>query len=160
MWQNGWPARTNLTKARNFQQKSSISHCLISFKKFSHWEAFVQRCSQKKVFWKYAANLQENTWSAISMKLLWNFTCFATWRITLLLGFSSANLLRTFRTLFSKSTYRWLLLYSEPGINLKKEKTSKREAIEGLIQNFLCDPNCGFFSLFLFFVEFSVICGN
>ena len=24
-------------------------------------EAATQRCSQKKVFWKYAANLQENT---------------------------------------------------------------------------------------------------
>ena len=117
-------------------------------------EVAAQRCSQKKVFWKYAANLQENTWSAISMKLLWNFTCFATWQITLLLGFSSANLLRTFRTLFSKSTSRWLLLYSEPGINLKKEKTSKREAIGGLIQNFLCDPNCGFFSFLLSFLWF------
>ena len=28
---------------------------------FSHSEAAVQRCYQKKLFWKYAANLHENT---------------------------------------------------------------------------------------------------
>ena len=28
---------------------------------FMYVEAAIQRCSYKKVFWKYAANLQENT---------------------------------------------------------------------------------------------------
>ena len=44
------------------RSKSSKSN-LVKFEKLlvDYSEAAVQRCSSEKVFWKYAANLQENT---------------------------------------------------------------------------------------------------
>ena len=67
-------------------------------------EAAVQRFSQEKVFWKYAANLQENTddlcWSVIN-----NFI-----EITLRHACSPVNLLHIFRTPFLKKTSGRLLL--------------------------------------------------
>ena len=38
----------------------------------SHTEAAVQKCSWEKVFWKYAANLQENTHA--KLRFYWNHT--------------------------------------------------------------------------------------
>ena len=51
---------------------------LMSFKTT---EVAVQRCSQEKVFWKYAANLQENTHAEVWFPTLeWMFSCkFATY---------------------------------------------------------------------------------
>ena len=45
-------------------------------------EAAIQRCSIEKMFWKYAANLQENThpkcnFNKIALQLYWNRTL--TW---------------------------------------------------------------------------------
>ena len=37
-------------------------------------EATLQRCSWEKVFWKYAANLQENTHAEVAKQLYWNHT--------------------------------------------------------------------------------------
>ena len=59
-------------------------------------EAALHRCSWEKVFWKYAASLQE---------LLCNFI-----EITLRHGRSPVKLRHTFRTIFPKSTLGWLLL--------------------------------------------------
>ena len=42
----------------NFGKTFSYMRC---YSRFSQSEAAVQRYSEKKVFWKYAANLQENT---------------------------------------------------------------------------------------------------
>ena len=58
-------------------------------------EAALQRCSYKKVFWKYAANVQ----------LLCNFI-----EITLRHGCSPIKLLHFFRTSFPKNISRGLLL--------------------------------------------------
>ena len=58
--------------------------------------------------WKHAANLQENThaeWSAISIKLLYNFI-----EIALQNGCSPVNLLHIFRTPFVKNSPGRLLL--------------------------------------------------
>ena len=71
-------------------------------------EAAVQRCSQEKAFWKYVANLLENTCAcrnAISIKLLCNFV-----EITLRHGCSPVNLLHIFRTTFLRNTSGQLLL--------------------------------------------------
>ena len=48
-------------------------------KKLGHSEAAVQRCSQKKMFWKNAANLQESTHDEVQFQwifkqLYWNHT--------------------------------------------------------------------------------------
>ena len=36
--------------------------------------AALHKCTFEKVFWKYAANLQENTHAYVSKKLYWNHT--------------------------------------------------------------------------------------
>ena len=36
--------------------------------------AAIQRCSYKKVFWKYVTNFQENTHAECDFKLYWNHT--------------------------------------------------------------------------------------
>ena len=61
-------------------------------------EAAIQRFSKEKLFWKYAANLQENTHAegAISIKLQSYFI-----EITLQHWRSPVNLLRIFRAPFS-----------------------------------------------------------
>ena len=66
-------------------------------------EAFIQRCSYKKVFWNYAANLQENTHAEV-----WFQSSFI--KITLWHGFTHVNLLHIFRTPFPKNNFGWLLL--------------------------------------------------
>ena len=38
------------------------------------WEAATQRCSYKKVFWKYAANLQEDTHAEVRFQYSCNFS--------------------------------------------------------------------------------------
>ena len=69
-------------------------------------EAAIRRCSLKKVFGKYAANLQENIHAeVILIKLHSNFIEIALWH-----GCSRVNLLHIFRTLFPKNTCGWLLL--------------------------------------------------
>ena len=60
-------------------------------------EAATHKCSQEKVFWKYAANLQ-----------LCNFI-----EIALRHGCSTVSLLHIFRTPFPRNTYGWLLLKHE-----------------------------------------------
>ena len=70
-------------------------------------EAAIQRCSHKTVFWKYAANLQDNTHAEVrfQIKLLCNFI-----EIALRHGCSLVNLLHIFRTPFPQNTSRRLLL--------------------------------------------------
>ena len=71
-------------------------------------QAALLRCSQEKVFRKYAGNLQENNHveaSVILMKLLSNFI-----EVTLWHGFSPVNLLHIFRTPCYKYTSGRLLL--------------------------------------------------
>ena len=64
----------------------------VNWKTFKTLEAAHQKCSYKNLFWKYDANLQENTHDevgfqdVISKKLLWNFI-----EITLRHGFFSVN---------------------------------------------------------------------
>ena len=64
----------------------------VNWKTFTTLEAAHQKCSYKNLFWKYDANLQENTHDevgfqdVISKKLLWNFI-----EITLRHGFFSVN---------------------------------------------------------------------
>ena len=83
------------------------SKCFYLKKCLLYTEAALQRCSCKKVFWKYAAKLQEHPcWSVISMKLKSNFI-----EITLRHGCSPVNLLHIFRTSFPKNTPGGLLLY-------------------------------------------------
>ena len=67
-------------------------------------EAALHRCSYKKLFWKYAANLQENNGVvfnkvAIFIEITLPHVCFPL------------NLLYIFRTPFYKNTYEGLLLY-------------------------------------------------
>ena len=79
-------------------------------------EAAIQRCSHKTVFWKYAANLQDNTHAEVrfQIKLLCNFI-----EIALRHGFSPVNLLPIFRTPFLKNTSGQLLLrLILPGIHV------------------------------------------
>ena len=73
------------------------------------------RNSPPEVFWKYAANLQENTQcgSVISIKLQNNFI-----EITLRYECSPVNLLNIFRTPFPRKTYgglplRFVGIYAE-----------------------------------------------
>ena len=70
-------------------------------------EAALHRCSYKKVFWKYPANLQvkKPCRSVISVTLQNNFT-----EIKLRYGCSPVNLLHIFRAPFPKNTYGGLLL--------------------------------------------------
>ena len=56
------------------------------------------------MFWKYAANLQENTHAEVRFQS--NFI-----EITLRHGCSPVNLLHIFRTAFLKNTNEWLLPY-------------------------------------------------
>ena len=58
----------------------------------------------KKVFWKYAANLQENAHVELRLHI-------SLYWITLRDGCSPVNLLHIFRTPFSKNTSRRLLLF-------------------------------------------------
>ena len=69
-------------------------------------EAATQRCSWEKVFWKYAANLLENTHAEVwfQIKLYSNF-----FEITLRHG-CSVNLLLIFRTPFPRNTSELLPL--------------------------------------------------
>ena len=73
---------------------------IISFSQ-DNPEAAIQRCSVEKMFWKYAADLQENT----PTKLLCNFI-----EIALPYGCSPVNLLHIFRKTFPKNTSERLLL--------------------------------------------------
>ena len=65
-------------------------------------EAAIQRCSYKKVFRKYAANLQKNIhvelWVSNFIEIALQHGCFPV------------NLLHIFKTLFLKNTSEWLLL--------------------------------------------------
>ena len=73
-------------KKKPSKKVSSRKKFLLKKQVFINWfikvpEAATQRCSEKKVFWKYAANLQENThaevWFQLSYKpkqLYWNGT--------------------------------------------------------------------------------------
>ena len=67
-------------------------------------EAAVQRCSQEKVFWKYAANLQENAHTEVQSNFI---------EITLRHRCSVVNLQHIFRTPFPKNTSGWMLLERE-----------------------------------------------
>ena len=78
----------------------------VGFRIVFNTEAATQRCSLKKLFWKYAANLQENNhqecdFNKVALKLCWNHT--SAW-------LSPVNLLHIFRTPFSRNTSGWLLL--------------------------------------------------
>ena len=78
----------------------------VGFRIVFNTEAATQRCSLKKLFWKYAANLQENNhqkcdFNKVVLKLCWNHT--SAW-------LSPVNLFHIFRTVFSKNTSGWLLL--------------------------------------------------
>ena len=44
-----------------YDQPSNESFCERHIKRKEISEAAIQRCSEKQVFWKYAADLQENT---------------------------------------------------------------------------------------------------
>ena len=86
-------------------------------------ETALHRYSYKKLFWKYAANLQENAHAEV-------------WFIEIKLrhGCSLVNLLHTFRTSFPKNTSGGLLLFPRWSVsaiarkqNVKiKEKKSKQ----------------------------------
>ena len=70
-------------------------------------EAAVQRCFYEKVFWKYTANLQENTHATVQFNKdakqhYWNRT--SAWVCP------PVNLQHIFRTPFPKNTFGWLLL--------------------------------------------------
>ena len=87
---------------------------------FRFIEAAVQRYFQEKVFWKYAANLQENIHAKVQkqpsrsvLRKRWTENMQQIYRRTLSpkCDFSSlVNLLHIFRTSFSKNTSGWLLL--------------------------------------------------
>ena len=83
------------TTVSEYPKSQSSSCCLYNS------EAAVQRCSQQKVFCKYAAKLQKSTHA----EALCNFI-----EITIRLGCSPVNLLHIFSTPFSKNTSEWLLL--------------------------------------------------
>ena len=94
-----------------FYSKTARKHFswvhLLTLKKFvTNSEAALQRCSWKKVFWKYAANLSrtpmsECDFNKVALQLYWNRT--SVWVF-------SCNLLNIFRTSFPKNTPGWLLL--------------------------------------------------
>ena len=65
-------------------------------------EAATQRCPYEKVFWKYAANLQENTHAEVQSNFI---------ETALRHGCSPANLLHISRASFFKNTSGQLLLY-------------------------------------------------
>ena len=68
-------------------------------------KAVLHRCSYKKVFWKYAANLKETNVRKCDLNKDCNFI-----EITLPHGYSPVYLLQIFRTAFCKNTYGGLLL--------------------------------------------------
>ena len=68
-------------------------------------EAAAQRCSLEKVFWKYAANLQENTHAEVRTTLLQSNLI----EVTLRYGYSPVNL----QTPFLKNTSGWRHLQME-----------------------------------------------
>ena len=70
---------------------------------FKRTEAALQRCSYKKVFWKYLANLLENTHVEV-----WYQSSFI--EITLRHGCSPLNLQHFFRAPFPKNTFGGLHL--------------------------------------------------
>ena len=61
----------------------------------------LHRCSYKKMFWKYAANLEENTHAEVR---------FQQSEITLRHGCFPVNILLIFRTVFPRNTFAVLLL--------------------------------------------------
>ena len=65
------------------------------------WEAGTQRCSEKKVLWKYATNLQENNLAEVQSSFI---------EINLWHPCSLENLLHIFRTPFLKNTSGGILL--------------------------------------------------
>ena len=65
------------------------------------------------MFWKYAANLQENTHADVQG----NFIEIVLWH-----GCSSVNLLHIFRTPFPRNTFGWLLLYLLQGYPFKNDE--------------------------------------
>ena len=71
----------------------------------SNAEAAAQRCSLEKVFWKYAANLQENTHAEVRTTLLQSNLI----EVTLRYGYSPVNL----QTPFLKNTTGWRCLQME-----------------------------------------------
>ena len=70
---------------------------------FCQTEAVVQGCSYKKLFWKYAVYLQENTHAEVRFQS--NFIEISLWY-----GCYPGNLLHIFRTPFPKNISGWLLL--------------------------------------------------
>ena len=76
---------------------------VIRIAKWNDPEVVTQKCSWEKVFWKYAANLQENT--HVEVWLQSNFI-----EVTLQHVCSPVNLLHIFRKPFLKNTSEWLLL--------------------------------------------------
>ena len=94
-------------------------------------EAATQRCSQEKVFWKYAANLLENTHAEVRFHFI---------EISLRHGCSPVNLLHIFRTTFTKNTSWWLLLNIWTTMILKRfenQKNSQKIIHFIMIRNFL-----------------------
>ena len=81
---------------------------LINKAWYTEAAAVLHSCYCKKVFWKYAANLLENTHTKC------DFNIFAKQitllEITLQHWYSPVHLLHNFRTPFSKITSHWLLL--------------------------------------------------
>ena len=63
-------------------------------------EGTLHRCSYKKVFWKYVANLQENTHVEVRLQ-----KSYKAWH-----GCSTVNLVHIFRIPFPKNTYGGLFL--------------------------------------------------
>ena len=81
-------------RAKFTKSSHSVMRTLNSKSRSSHSEVFLE-----KMFWKYAANLKENTHAAVWFR-----------QITLRHGCSPVNLLYIFRTPFLKNTSGWLLL--------------------------------------------------
>ena len=87
-------------------------------------EAAIQMCSEEKVFWKYAANLQESTHAEVRFQQ----SCKVT-----LLNVAYYNLLHTFRTLFPKNTCRRLLLNLLNFLNISPKRISYIFALQKLL---------------------------
>ena len=63
-WKIGAPAIPEIFKTfenMSFEKSTNITEQQNLKKKIKWAEAVLQSCSYKKVFWKYAANVQENT---------------------------------------------------------------------------------------------------
>ena len=103
-WRHLFP---NLIVCAYLSLLSINNYVWIIFMKLDQYRRSHQRCSVKKVFWKYAANLQENTHAQVRFLTL-HLCSFI--EIALQHGCSPVNLLHVFKTLSLKNTSEGLLL--------------------------------------------------